>query len=367
MKNRNDGLDALRNLSMMMVVLLHVLQHGGALNGADFSVLSLNTAILWILELGSVCAVNCFGMLSGYFGVQSRPKVATIMKLWLQVTLYSVGIYFAWAIMRMNPAKAAGWMRGLTPITEKLYWYYTAYVGLYLLMPALNQLLKCTERNLLRRWIALFLAAVFIERLLFDSDVFKLSGGCSVLWLALLYAVGGYFRLHGETSRGYGWLSRHGFKVYGLSVMALGLYWWLRMSGRFPFLGGKVRWAQITTNDSFVAVFTAICLFAACSAWKPKGWLLKFSAWCAPAAFAVYLIHTHPVFWKEILGGRMLAFSRYPVYIMLMMIAGSVLGIFIFGVIVERVRLKVFSILRIDILCDKIGGFVERAALSVLG
>ena len=40
MKSRNAGLDVLRCLSMMMVVLLHVLLHGGALRGADFAAMS---------------------------------------------------------------------------------------------------------------------------------------------------------------------------------------------------------------------------------------------------------------------------------------------------------------------------------------
>ena len=62
MKERNAGLDALRCLSMMMVVMLHVLLHGGALRGADLASLSFSTALLWILEMGSVCAVNCWAL-----------------------------------------------------------------------------------------------------------------------------------------------------------------------------------------------------------------------------------------------------------------------------------------------------------------
>lgn len=367
MRERNGGLDALRNLSMMMVVLLHVLLHGGALRGADFAELSASTAVLWVLEMGAVCAVNCFGMLSGYFGVRSRVKAASVLALWLQVVFYAVGIYVAWALLRMNPSKAAGWTQGLTPITGNMYWYYTAYAGLYLLMPALNQLLLSAKREKLRRWLLLLLAAVFVERLCFDSDVLMLSGGCSTLWLAVLYALGGYLRLYGETSRGYRWLQRHGLAVYGALSVAAGLYWWTRMSGRFPVLGGSLRWAQITAYNSIHAVSTAVCLFAVFSAWQPGGWVRRVSAFCAPAAFAVYLIHTHPVCWNELLLSRMTAYSRYPVPSMLLRIAAAVLIIFAVCVIVERIRMKVFALLRIDAACRALGERVERAIGRVLG
>lgn len=367
MKSRNAGLDALRCLSMMMVVLLHVLLHGGALRGADFAAMSLTTAVLWILEMGAVCAVNCFGMLSGYFGANSRVKASSVIRLWLQVVCYAVGIYFAWALVRMNPDKAAGWTQGITPVTGNLYWYYTAYAGLCLLMPMLNKLLKASSKTQMRRWICLFLAAVFAERLLFESDVFMLSGGCSVQWLAVLYMIGGYVRLYGEESRSWRWLQKHGLKVYGALAVAIGLYWWARMSGRFDLLGGSTRWALITAYDSFGAVLTAACLFAACSAWKPKGLILKATAFSAPAAFAVYLIHTHPIFWNEILMNRMMGWSKLPVYIVLPMIGASVLGIFGVCIIVEKIRMKAFALLRIDAACNALGGRIENGMNRLLG
>lgn len=366
MKERHAGLDVLRSLSMMMVVLLHVLVHGGALRGADFASLSLSTAVLWMMEMGSVCAVNCFGMLSGYLGVGRRMKVSAALKLWMQVAFYAAGIYLGWALVRMNPDKAAGWTQGLRPVTSNMYWYYTSYVCLCFFMPLLNQLLENGKQAQLRRGLALLLAAIFAERLLFDSDIFQLADGYSALWLAVLYLLGGYFRLYGGQSSGYCWLQRHGLWVYGVLTVCEGLYWWARVSGRFAFLGANASWLKITAYDSVTAVASAVCLLAACSAWQPGKWMKKAAAFCAPAAFSVYLIHTHPVFWNEILADRMSGYSAYPLLKMLLCIAAAAGGIFAACILVERVRMKVFSMLKIDAACDVLGEWAERAFSRIL-
>ncbi|MBQ2834129.1 MAG: acyltransferase [Clostridia bacterium] len=367
MKERNAGLDALRCLSMMMIVMLHVLLHGGALRAADLTSLSFSTALLWILEMGSVCAVNCFGMLSGYLGVGRRVRVSSMLKLWLQVAFYAAGIYLGWAIVRMNPAKMEGWTQGLHPVTSNMYWYYTSYACLCFFVPMLNQLLESAKRTQLRRTLALLLAVICAERLFFDSDIFGLDEGYSMLWLAVLYLMGGYFRLYGGQSRGYRWLQKHGLWVYGALAGAVGLYWWARTSGRFAFMGAAERWARITAYDNMTAVALAVCLFAACSVWQPKGWLKKATAFCAPAAFSVYLIHTHPVFWNEILANRMSGYSSYPPFKMLLCVAAAVAVIFTACILVERIRMKAFAMLKIHTACDALGGWAERTFSRILG
>lgn len=367
MKERNAGLDALRCLSMMMVVMLHVLLHGGALRGADLASLSFSTALLWILEMGSVCAVNCFGMISGYLGVGRRVRVSSMLKQWMQVAFYAAGIYLGWALVRMNPAKMDGWTQGLRPVTSNMYWYYTSYTCLCFFMPMLNQLLESAKRTQLRRALVLLLTVICAERLFLDSDVFGLDGGYSMLWLAVLYLMGGYFRLHGEQSRGYRWLQKHGLWVYAVLAGTVGLYWWARISGRFAMMGTGARWVRITAYDNMTAVASAVCLFAACSAWQPKEWLKKVTAFCAPAAFSVYLIHTHPVFWNEILANRMSDYSSYPLFKMLLCIVAAVVAIFTACILVERIRMKAFAMLKIHAACDALGGWAERTFSRILG
>ena len=84
-KERNYGIDLLRIVSMIMVVLLHVLGAGGLLE-ATFGI---NNKIVWLLEVFAFCAVNCYALISGYVGVNSKFKLSNILILWLQVFIYN--------------------------------------------------------------------------------------------------------------------------------------------------------------------------------------------------------------------------------------------------------------------------------------
>ncbi|MBR6668219.1 MAG: acyltransferase family protein [Clostridia bacterium] len=67
MKKRNEGIDLLRCLAMLMVVVLHVLNHGGILESSARGMPVYNAA--WLLRAAGTCAVNCYALISGYVGV----------------------------------------------------------------------------------------------------------------------------------------------------------------------------------------------------------------------------------------------------------------------------------------------------------
>ena len=66
-KKRNYGIDLLRMLSMFMIVNLHVLGQGGAMVRIVGDEAGYYAA--WFLETCAYCAVDCYGLISGYVGV----------------------------------------------------------------------------------------------------------------------------------------------------------------------------------------------------------------------------------------------------------------------------------------------------------
>ena len=70
MEQRNRGIDLLRMTAMWMVVILHILNKGGVLAAA--APLSAGQGTARLLETAAYCAVNCYGLISGYVGVQRR-------------------------------------------------------------------------------------------------------------------------------------------------------------------------------------------------------------------------------------------------------------------------------------------------------
>ena len=72
MKTRNYGIDFLRMISMIMIVMLHTLGHGGILRSVSF--LSVHYQIAWLLEVIAFGAVNTYAMISGFVSVDSHFK-----------------------------------------------------------------------------------------------------------------------------------------------------------------------------------------------------------------------------------------------------------------------------------------------------
>lgn len=64
---RNSNIELLRIVLMFMVILLHF--NNGSMGGAFNYVtdVQINSFILYLLESFSICAVNCFMVISGYF------------------------------------------------------------------------------------------------------------------------------------------------------------------------------------------------------------------------------------------------------------------------------------------------------------
>ncbi len=76
--DRNYGVDLLRVIAAMMIVMLHVLSQGGILSALGN--LTLRGEVLWFIQMGCFCFVNVFALISGYVGVGSKYKTASISK-----------------------------------------------------------------------------------------------------------------------------------------------------------------------------------------------------------------------------------------------------------------------------------------------
>ena len=90
LKERNYGIDLLRIISMSMIVMLHVLGHGGVLNASAQNTVGYGVA--WFLESAAYCAVNCYALISGYVGYGTKHKYSNIVVLYLQVVFWTIAI-----------------------------------------------------------------------------------------------------------------------------------------------------------------------------------------------------------------------------------------------------------------------------------
>ena len=88
---RNYGIDLLRLVAAFYVIVLHTVNQGGIYEACDS--LSYQNNLCRLLMIFSICAVNIFGIISGYVGYRDTKSSASLsgyLTLWFSVVFYSV-------------------------------------------------------------------------------------------------------------------------------------------------------------------------------------------------------------------------------------------------------------------------------------
>ena len=148
--NRNYGIDLLRVVAMLYVVILHTLGQGKVLSNVPVNSSQYMTA--WFMETWAYGAVNIFALISGYVGFCEKEKkynYSAYLVMWLQVVLYGVSSTLIFNIFHPEIVTKNDLYQMFFPVTNGLYWYFTAYTGLFFLIPVVNAGIRnCPEADL---------------------------------------------------------------------------------------------------------------------------------------------------------------------------------------------------------------------------
>ncbi|MHC3441058.1 acyltransferase family protein, partial [Pediococcus pentosaceus] len=194
MKRINYGIELGRILTMIMVMVLHILQQGGILR--QVSLFSFKGQTMVLLEYLCIVAVNVFALITGYVMVNGKYKPKRLLSLWLQVIFYSYVI-----LICVYPFKHITLKNLLTlifPTLFKEYWYFNAYLILFLFIPLINIGIKMLSKESLLKLIIFIFAILSIVGSLTKGDSLYLQGGYSPIWLMYAYIVGAYMKLHSK-------------------------------------------------------------------------------------------------------------------------------------------------------------------------
>lgn len=130
MNTRNYGIDLLRIISMFFVVILHIQYHGNILNTISNGSLSIQYVGVWAIESISICAVNCFALISGYVMCTTKITLKKYIALWFQVLFYSVGLTLLINYLYPDTKSFANFINAIFSVINSQYWYVTAYFGM---------------------------------------------------------------------------------------------------------------------------------------------------------------------------------------------------------------------------------------------
>ena len=336
---RNVGLDLLRVVSMLLVVLLHVLGQGGVLGAIDRTAAPDSYNIAWLMETAAYCAVNCYALISGYVGVRSKFKYSSIIALWLQVVFYTVGFTVLYSFIKPEAVSSGAFFTAFFPVMKRAYWYFSAYFCIFFFIPVFNHVVNTMEKKHLRvtviSIIALFSVIYTISRSTVlgsaVADLFVTERGYSPLWLALLYIVGAYiskyrsdFKIHPSIC----------FLIYTVSVI---ISWVEKLTSKTGIL------VSYTSPTILIAALALLLGFSALKCQK----ISRIVTFLSPAAFGVFLIHVNPLVWTNLMKGLFASLADYPAYLMSILVIGAVFTVYAICTAIDLLRHYFFKLLRI--------------------
>lgn len=338
--NRNYGIDLLRLMAMFMIVILHVMEHGGIIS-EETELTGHQYVFSWLLEIMAYCAVNCFAIVSGYVSYTDKEReyhYKRYITMWIQVITYSFGITFIAFLAGTESIGIKEIIRSLFPVTMNQYWYFSAYTAVFFVVPMLNAFVRsCTEKELNKYILLMFLVFSCYGRMNGHfSDSFQLNGGYSVIWLILLYICGAWLKKCKIAQ----YVKREHAIV--LLIACILLTWFVKI---FMPYGNNLFISYVSPTVVLMAVCYVI-LFSEISITKDiyKRLIRNF----APAAFGVYLIHDHKFVRDMLISGRFAWIAKSPVWLLPLQVLGCAGGIFILCLFIEKVRIQLFGLLKID-------------------
>ena len=341
MEQRNRGVDLLRMVAMWMVVILHILNKGGALGASAPLSAGRETALL--LDMAAYCAVDCYGMISGYVGAGHRFRYSGAVALWLRTAFYTLLITAVFAVFLPGSVNGDRVLRAFFPVLFRQYWYVTAYFGMCLFIPFFNLLLERLTRRQ-AKVLALSLVLIFsLLPTLRQGDVFLTDNGYSVLWLSCLYLLGGILRLHGRSARKpVRWAA-----VYGLCVLAT---WLVKLAGDRLWMsrtGQLCDRVLLTAYTSPTILLAAVALLLCFTGLRIDPGFGSFIEKASPLAFSVYLIHAHPLIWEHWLAGRFAALAVKPPVSLAAGVLGGAFAIYLVCSLADVLRAGLFRLFRV--------------------
>lgn len=358
-QERNYGIDLLRIVAIYMILILHILGQGGVLRNIWIDAECYVTA--WSMELMAYCAVNCYALISGYVGLNSRFKLSNLFLLWGQVVFISVVSLAIFACFGTD-ITGSNLLDACLPVASGTYWYFTAYFCLYLLTPFINKLIQEMSGKALGCLSIILLFLFSFMPTVLRRDMFLIDNGYSPVWLGVLYIFGAILGKYKDRIRTNKWVLLGGYvAAVAFTVVSKFVLFHLNFFYGFTLYDDFI----LIRYNSPTMVIAAVCLLLLFANLNVKK-ISKVIKLLAPATFGVYIIHTEPFVWDYLLADRFYFLTKLGPLTFVPIVIGSALGIYLVCTIIELVRMYVFKLCRIPKLCKKLEEVFRKVFIPLM-
>jgi len=343
-KARQANIESLRIVAMLMVVVLHYLVKGQAAVSLVDNTGVVNV-VLWLVKALCIVTINVYVLISGYFFWEAKWRISRLVNLWLQTLCYSIGVPLVCLCLGVgNVAQWSvyDWGVAIFPLQMEHYWFATAYIVLYLLVPILSVAVQKMEKKQLQVTIGVlvlfFSVGKSIIPILIPTDRYGYDFG----WFICLFLIAAYIRLYGIQFLNN---TRKALIIYLILVVTIFAYsaglGWLTRSYDLPL---SYAMDMVHCYNHILVLGASVALFCGIRYFRiPKGNFSKIVCAVAPYTFGVYLLHENIAIrqlWQSWFGVESVKGSFMFLPHMLI----TVLVVFVISIIVDYVRSIVFQV-----------------------
>ena len=355
--SRDINIDILKIVAMFAVVVLHFFGVSGLLS--NLKPLSSNWWLGNFIEYTAFPAVNCYVLISGYFLCTSKFRIKKLVDLWIQVFMYAFVFYIIGSLVNHQLWNPRDLIKAVFPISTNYLWFATAYFGLYCCVPFLNiSIYSITEKQFRYLLLTFFTLLSLLPAVTLMYDPIGVSKGFSLIWFVFLYYSAAYIRLYINTD------NMRLPQLVLLAIFFLATSVLVLCKGFVqPYMSDifdtKYRFNLFYGYTSPLVFIQSISIFCFFRNLKVKSYSLQRAVTSvSPLLFGVYLYHNHPavrnIIWKNIFSPANYADSPYMIPYMVF----AVSSVFIAGLLIDYVRLKISSFIGrtsiITVICGRL-------------
>lgn len=313
---------------MLMVLAVHVDGASLGLPEPLGDMASLTARDVWriVVETLAIIGVNCFTMISGYFGI--RLRLRGVLSFLFQCVFYSVGIYMAVAIVFPGQFSWMGWLESWMVLTHTDLWYVPAYFGLMLLSPVLNAGLDALPKRTFAVVLALFIGFNLWCGWWWHGS-FNPTG-YTLVQLVTVYMIARYIRLHVsmESIRRHRGAIAWTYLASLVATAAMAVY--MPPLQAFAYNSPGV----LLSTVSFFLIFLSFDFNS-----RPVNYIAR-------SAFAVYLIHKAPLVWGNIMRPAVTyLWATLSLPLFTLAAAGVIIGFYLVAIVIDPLRRWLFDTL----------------------
>lgn len=351
LKSRNYNIDVLKFICMLSIIIIHLIGKGGLL--VTVSEKKIDDNIYIVISNLLMISVNIFCIISGFLYVNKKEINNTnIIKIIFDIIIYSIiitSIFYTTNLFGIRNLGINYMLDSIFPSKIGRYWFITCYIFMFFIIPYLNIFLQNISKEKLKKLIIIifFMACILQELCMYD--LFRLKWGYSPFWLIYLYIIGAYEKKFGieiDTKKNILFLI---ICLLTNTTIVLITQNCIQKSNAFYYLGEHY--------TSPTIVISSILFFHLFLKLNIKnnifGKLGKYS-------LSVIIIHGHRLIYDYLINNKMLFIKKYNIIVGFLIIILTAISIYILCVIIEIIKIKVYKILRIDRLIEKIGNKLNQ-------